>query len=245
MKRRSLSVQCRNPSRSRPLSANVKRLMALARESPENPDVIKIQRTLTARDLIFCDMQGNIFMTAIDLGYDISEFADIYMNSQVAGVIDHSFSEAGADDELTGFLRIPMLLKSPEQIVTVCMWLDEVIARMNPGDNPRMAVANAAKNPDLYTRTDDERQYSYEELVHMYIYAYWLGYIYRYECFQHDESSRMVYGAFPEPFMQETFRQMMPADGEFELADCAQEICRRLDMLLVGKLWKKEGKLPR
>ena len=56
----------RNPSRSRPLSDNVKRLMAQARESPENPNVIKIQRPLTARDYIYCDMQGNIFMAAID-----------------------------------------------------------------------------------------------------------------------------------------------------------------------------------
>ena len=135
----------RNPSRSRPLSDNVKRLMAQARESPENPNVIKIQRPLTARDYIYCDMQGNIFMAAIDLGYNIHDFARVYMNSQVAGVIDHSFSEAGADDEITGFLRIPMILKSPEQIVTICMWLEEVVAHMTPEDNPRMAVLAAAR----------------------------------------------------------------------------------------------------
>ena len=243
MKKRAVTVHNRNPSRSRPLSANVKRLMALARESPDNPDVIRIQRELTTRDLIFCDMQGSIFMTAIDLGYDIHEFTDVYMNSQVAGVIDHSFSEAGADDELMGVLQIPMLLKSPEQIVAVCMWLDEVIAKMNPDDNPRIAVANAAKNMELYMRTEDEKQYTYEELVQTYIYAYWLGYIYRCECLLHDESSRMVYGAFPEPFMRETYRQMMPSDGEFELNECGQEICRRLDILLVGKLWKGADKL--
>ena len=56
----------KNPARSRPLSANVKRLMKMARESPQNPDVEKIEREFTARDLAYCDMQGNIFMAAVD-----------------------------------------------------------------------------------------------------------------------------------------------------------------------------------
>ena len=47
----------KNPARSRPLSANVKRLMKMARESPANPEVKKIERELTARDLAYCDMQ--------------------------------------------------------------------------------------------------------------------------------------------------------------------------------------------
>ena len=37
----------KNPARSRPLSTNVKRLMRLARESPHNPQVEKIQRPFT------------------------------------------------------------------------------------------------------------------------------------------------------------------------------------------------------
>ena len=230
----------RNPSRSRPLSENVKRLMAQTRESPENPNVIKIQRPLTARDYIYCDMQGNIFMAAIDLGYDIHDFARVYMNSQVAGVIDHSFSEAGADDEITGFLRIPMILKSPEQIVTICMWLEEVVAHMTPEDNPRMAVLAAARKVMASTLETTEEEYipPYDDLVKMYIYAYWLGYIYRCECLLHEESSRMVYGVFSETFMWKTFHEMMPQDGEFDIDMNAPEICRRLDMLLVGKMWK-------
>ena len=72
----------------------------------------------------------------------------------------------------------------------------------------------------------------------MYIYAYWLGYIYRCECLLHEESSRMVYGVFSETFMWKTFHEMMPQDGEFDIDMNAPEICRRLDMLLVGKMWK-------
>ena len=34
----------RNPAKSRPLSANVKRLMRLARASPQNNQVIKVAR---------------------------------------------------------------------------------------------------------------------------------------------------------------------------------------------------------
>ena len=47
----------RNPARSRPLSYNVKRLMRLARESPENPDVSQVYREITARELMYCNMQ--------------------------------------------------------------------------------------------------------------------------------------------------------------------------------------------
>ena len=55
-------ISIKNPARSRPLSANVKRLMKMARESPQNPDVEKIEREFTARDLAYCDMQGNIIL---------------------------------------------------------------------------------------------------------------------------------------------------------------------------------------
>ena len=53
----------------------------------------------------------------------------------------------------------------------------------------------------------------------------------------HDESSRMVYGAFNERFMRD-FYDKLAIDDDTALADCAPEICRRLDALLVGKLWK-------
>lgn len=55
----------KNPARSRPLSANVKRLMKMARESPQNPAVEKIERDFSTRDLAYCDMQGNMGITLI------------------------------------------------------------------------------------------------------------------------------------------------------------------------------------
>ena len=234
----------RNPSRSRPLSPNVKRLMKMARESPENPAVIKIQRSLTARDYIYCNMQGEVFMAAVDLGYDLRIFAETFMTSQLAGVIDHSFSDAGGmeNDEISVYLKIPLILKSPERMAMTCMWLDEVVSLMGPDDNPRTAVLKAARDAreeDLIPAEDASKGLDFSELTELYIYAYWLGYIYRCECLLHDESSRMVYGAFPEKFMRKTYEQMMPRDGAFDIDESAPEICRRLDILLIGTLWKE------
>ena len=59
----------KNPARSRPLSRNVRRLMKMARESPANPEVEKIEREFTARDLAYCDMQGNIFMRRLTVEF--------------------------------------------------------------------------------------------------------------------------------------------------------------------------------
>ena len=63
-----MKITIKNPAKARPLSANVRRLMTMAREAPMNPEVEKIDRRFTDRDLAYCDMQGNIFMAAIDRG---------------------------------------------------------------------------------------------------------------------------------------------------------------------------------
>ena len=242
----------KNPARSRPLSRNVGRLMKMARESPMNPEVEKIEREFTARDLAYCDMQGNIFMAAIDRGIPMEEFAPVYMNSQLAGVIDYSFSVAGGmeTDDISEFLRIPVLLKSPQLIVDVVMWLDQVVSGVDPGESANMAVVKACLDDGTIQetsqdtiqdgngdRSSDALPTDERALADLYEYAYWLGYIYRCECHMHDESSRMVYGAFNEKFMRDFYHQLS-LDNDTALIDCAPEICRRLDVLLVGKLWR-------
>ena len=242
----------KNPARSRPLSRNVRRLMKMARESPANPEVEKIEREFTARDLAYCDMQGNIFMAAIDRGIPMEEFAPVYMNSQLAGVIDYSFSVAGGmeTDDISEFLRIPVLLKSPQLIVDVVMWLDSIVSGVDPGESANMAVVRACLDDETIQDAsqdtiqdensnvgDDTLPTDEKALADLYEYAYWLGYIYRCECHMHDESSRMVYGAFNEKFMRDFYRQLS-LDDDTALIDCAPEICRRLDVLLVGKLWR-------
>jgi hypothetical protein len=85
--------------------------------------------------------------------------------------------------------------------------------------------------------TDAYEGLSFDALADAYEYAYWLGYIYRFECLLHEESSRMVYGAFSEAFMRETWNAMAALLRDVALRDTADRICRKLDELLVGKLW--------
>ena len=49
-------------------------------------------------------------------------------------------------------------------------------------------------------------------------YAYWLGFIYRCECLLHEESSRMVYGAFPELVMRRSYQELIKSPlGQYDL----------------------------
>lgn len=245
-----MKITIKNPAKARPLSANVRRLMTMAREAPMNPEVEKIDRRFTERDLAYCDMQGNIFMAAIDRGVPMEVFAPLYMTSQLAGVMDHSFSVAGGmeTDDLSGLLQVPMLLKSPEMLVDVVIWLNNIVSRLDKGKSANQAVVEACIREDAasspatieFEGEQAPEEIDIERLTDEYEYAYWLGYIYRYECLLHDESSRMVYGAFSEKFMRDTYEQMFAGDaGEgIALVECAEEICRRLDSLLIGRLWK-------
>lgn len=236
----------RNPARSRPLSRNVKRLMRMSRESPKNEHVEKIERIFTERDLAYCDLQGNIFMAAVDKGLAMADFAPVFMNSQLAGVIDYSFSRTGGmeNDDVSNYLRIPMLVKSPEVIVDTVLWLDQIVTSAEPGESVNTAVmkaiAHEGDSPSAEELPEtDQFGMTLPELTDAYEYAYWLGYIYRYECRMHDESSRMVYGAFCEQIMRD-FYSRLAMDDNTSLVECAPEICRRLDALLVGKLWRKD-----
>lgn len=234
----------KNPARARPLSANVKRLMKMARESPQNPNVEKIEREFTARDLAYCDMQGNIFMAAVDREIPMGDFAPIFMNSQLAGVIDYSFSRAGGmeEDDISNYLRMPVLLKSPSVIVDTVMWLNHIVNDLGPAESANLAVVNALQDDASGRKTQKEEATpkDHEAMIEEYEYAYWLGYIYRCECHMHDESSRMVYGAFSEAFMHDFYGKLSLGE-DASIVECAPEICRRLDALLVGKLWNKQG----
>lgn len=239
--------------------------MTRAREAPLNPSVQKIERKFTERDLAYCDMQGQVFMAALDRGLTVEAFAPIYMNSQIAGVMDHSFACVGGyeKDDLSKLLQVPLLLKSPDVIVDVVIWINNIVSALETDESANAAVVQACIDeaaisarlersvpPDMSGQCTSPEQNAppeqsaatddIEALADAYEYAYWLGYIYRYECLLHDESSRMVYGAFSEAFMRETYAQLLESGIRDEaLSACAMEICRRLDMLLIGKLWKE------
>ena len=140
-------------------------------------------------------------MEAASMGIDMEEFAPLFMTSQLAGVFDVSFSAACGieNDELSNLLRIPILLKSPETIVEALYWIDDIISKAVDGENKSLLLSQAysaetLRLPSALANLPEEPNNNVDELA----YAYWLGYIYRCECLLHEESSRMVYGAFSE-----------------------------------------------
>ena len=241
----------RNPAHTRPLSNNVKRLMRESRASPQNPDVVKSGRALGEKDMAFCDLQGCIFMCAVDRGLDMELFAPLFMNSQLSALIDFSFFHPGCQGLEVEYLKLPLLLKSPELIVDVLLWIEGIVAKKDKDETARAALVNAlskdtptdkksdhggidADDGRLIAVDDSISDIDLDELTARYEYAYLLGYIYRYESLLHEEASRMVYAVLDEPFMRETFDQMDLDD--VNLADCAGEICERLDQLIINNL---------
>ena len=239
----------RNPAKSRPLSANVKRLMRLARASPQNRNVVKVGRQFSIRDLAYCNKQGSLFMEAASMGFSMQDFAPLYMTSQIAGIFDVYFSTSNGvgSNELFDLIQIPMLLKSPETVVEALYWIDDIIERAEEGENKSLLISQAydaetLKLPPALAELPEEPNRNVDDLA----YAYWLGYIYRCECLMHEESSRMVYGAFTEEIMREAYKKLLASPmAECDLVDSAVAICEELDRFLVEKLWPEKKRRER
>ena len=236
----------KNPAKSRPLSANVKRLMRLSRAAPANGEVVREARHFTAKDLACCAKQGDLFMEAASMGFTMEEFAPLFMTSQLAGVFDASYSSSAVMDNenLSNLLQIPVLLKSPELIVESLFWIDDIISKAEEGENKSLALTEAyraekLKLPQALADLPPEQNRNIDDLA----YAYWLGFIYRCECLLHEESSRMVYGAFDEKIMHAAYDRLIRSPlAEENLVDIAESICADLDRLLVEKIWPAEKK---
>ncbi len=239
----------RNPAKSRPLTPNVKRLMRLARASPLNDRVIKVGRVITAGDLSFCHKQGTVFMEAATMGFSMSDFAPDFMRSQLAGVFDVSFSSAGGAEQesLSDLVKLPMLLQNPGAVVEALYWIEDIIAKASDGENKSLVLSRAyqedtLKLPAALEDLPAEQNRNIDDLS----YAYWLGYIYRCECLIHEESSRMVYGAFNERTMRSFYRNYVKSiQAESDLIDSALDICEDLDRLLVEKIWPEKNERRR
>ena len=238
----------RNPAKARPLSANVLRMMRLSRASPDGK-VICENRHFTAKDLACCEKQGELFMEASSMGFTMDNFAPTFMTSQLAGVFDVNFSSSAfvENNSLGEFLQIPFLLKSPQLIVEALYWIDDIISKTDEEQNKSLALREAynaeqLKLPPALTELPKEQNRDIDALS----YAYWLGFIYRCECLLHDESSRMVYGAFPEDLMHKAYEKLLSSPvGDKNLTDIAESICAYLDRLLVEKIWPAEEKKRR
>lgn len=119
----------RDPSKSRPLSANVKRMMWLERAAPKNQKVLGAQREFTEKDRIYCHKQGTLFMESAAMGFPIEEFVPLYMTSQLAGVLDCCFSFSNeVETALTGLLQIPVLIQNPRTIIESLYWIEDIVS---------------------------------------------------------------------------------------------------------------------
>ena len=185
-------------------------------------------------------------MEAASMGFSMEEFAPLFMTSQMACVFDASFSSSAVmeNENLSNFLQIPVLLKSPELIVESLYWIDDIISRAQEGDNKSLLITEAyraekLKLPQALAELPAEQNRNIADLS----YAYWLGFIYRCECLLHEESSRMVYGAFTEKIMRAAYDRLMASPlADENLVDIAESICSDLDRLLVEKIWPAEEK---
>ena len=233
----------RNPAKSRPLSANVKRMMWLERAAPRNTNVLNAQRVWTENDTIYCQKQGKLFMEAAAMGFQMESFVPLFMTSQLAGVIDYNFSSSnGVKNALEELLQIPALMQNPRSIIESLYWIEEILENADESENKSMLLAHAYEadlkhTPKALLELPETENSSIDDLS----YAYWLGYIYRCECLIHDESSRMVYSAFTEDVMRKAYTDVVnsPLNNK-NLADCAKEICAELDRLLVEKIWPEQ-----
>ena len=188
-------------------------------------------------------------MEASSMGFTMDNFAPTFMTSQLAGVFDVNFSSSAfvENNSLGDFLQIPFLLKSPQLIVEALYWIDDIISKTDEEQNKSLALREAynaeqLKLPPALTELPKEQNRDIDALS----YAYWLGFIYRCECLLHDESSRMVYGAFPEDLMHKAYEKLLSSPvGDKNLTDIAESICADLDRLLVEKIWPAEEKEQR
>lgn len=233
----------RDPAKSRPLSANVKRMMWLERAAPRNTKIMNAERIWTENDTIYCHKQGELFMEAAAMGFKMESFVPLYMTSQLAGVIDYNFSSSnGAGNNLSELLQIPALLQNPRTIIESLYWIEELLGDVDECENKSMILAHAYEAgmkhmPMALLTLPETENRNVDELS----YAYWLGYIYRCECIMHDESSRMVYSAFSEEIMRKAYTDVINSPmNDRNLSDCAKEICAELDRLLVEEIWPEK-----
>jgi hypothetical protein len=140
-----------------------------------------------------------------------------------------------------------LLLKNPETVVEALYWIDDIIERAGDAENKSLLISKAydaetLKLPPALKELPEEPNRDEDDLA----YAYWLGYIYRCECLMHEESSRMVYGAFSEEIMREAYKKLLESPmGQRDLVDSALDICGELDRFLVEKLWPEKKKRER
>jgi len=133
---------------------------------------------------------------------------------------------------------MPLLLKTPLTLVDIVMWLNQKTGKLDISQNASAVVMEActSESEKICPPESEDVIVTPEE----YEYAYWLGYIYRCESLLHDESSRMVHGAFREDMMRKFYEDHK--EETIDLDENAVTVCHELDQWLLEELWKEKEK---
>ena len=185
-------------------------------------EIETISREITEHDLYYCHLQGMIFRTAAEQKISMGWFSRKYMYSRVTMRMESECAQAGTRKGLELTFSSPLSMNSPETIVEMVLRLDRLPERK--AGEKKLSELMASGELDL-TETDVERS----EMENP-DYAYWLGYVYRYEAFLHDESSRNIFERLKESFMRE-FYDRISKTGNIQLPEHAAQICQRIDAM--------------
>ena len=193
--------------------------------------VEKIPRNFTEHDHVYCDMQGQIFRAGINMGVRIRQFTDAFMMSRVTAVMDYDCSRtAGSEENVFNSL---ILMEEPRAVADLVMMMTRIPAR-KAGDRTIQEMLKEDGTLKLDARfepTSDERDDP--------VYAYWLGYIYRYECLLRSECSLDIYARYSEELLHDFYVQASSA-GEMRLPEDAAEICSRIERMRTEKRYTME-----
>ena len=195
--------------------------MAMAREEACESGLYSVPRSFADGEEEYCRLQGEIFREAVKKGHDLESFSEMFMTSRLATKIDYSFFRPGKVD------AVGVMMGDPAMVVGTLYEVDRIVKNLEDGSDPGQAVMAVdwghLRETEGATPTLDKSEAAY---------AFWLGFIYRCECLIHEESSRMVYGAFPEPVMRGV-HEGKPSDETGLTMAKALEICTGLDAMFV------------
>ena len=189
--------------RTNPVSGSAKSV-AHSAGGKKRQQIERIPRAITDAELSLCDRQGQVFSQARQYGLDPNRYADLFMNSPVASLLDGGCAHAGLDQGET-LAAYPLLAVTADDLFKTTLTL----ARSDKPDAESGLSALEGVSQD---------------------YAYWLGYMYRYRQLLSCVPSRFVVRELPEPFMRDLYQRLREA-GEITLPDSAPEICRRIELL--------------
>jgi hypothetical protein len=192
------------------------------RPGAKHTKVEKIPRIFNEHDQVYCDMQGQIFRAGINMGVRTEVFADAFMHSRITAVMDYDCTRTSARQE--NVFDSLILMEEPQAVADLVMMMIRIPAR-KAGSKTIQEMMKEDGTLMLEARFEPESDKRDDP-----VYAYWLGYIYRYECFLRNECSLDIYNRYSEQLLHNFYMQATEV-GEIHLPEDAAEICSRIERL--------------